>query len=310
VEDGIVEIDPFEPSSVQAASIDLRLDDFIIAMDGRSIDISAEQSFALHGGQTVNVRTKEYIRFPDNYIGRVGAMTRLAKYGIILSHGFQVDPGFAGPLQFCLFNAGGSNYVLRSGDPIISMEIIPLATRPLIVKSTRERTVQSGEHDRPEVRSHFGGAPVSTCGQLVHEFVERFVETEIVHDMVSAKIPRLEIEVVGETREAVIDSVVFTALGTLKSISENADTVGDLKTKYETFFAELAERFHLDASAARNVVRALNFELQAPDNFVVLNDGTGTILRLPKSPAKITMKSLAEQLRLPAHELFWRVAPR
>ena len=86
-------IDPFTEDNVRRASIDLTLDDFLITADGQRVDISDDQCFQLRSGQTVNAKTREWVEFPLDYIGRVGPMTQVAKYGIILSHGLQVDPG-------------------------------------------------------------------------------------------------------------------------------------------------------------------------------------------------------------------------
>jgi addiction module HigA family antidote len=127
---GIIGVDPFEPKNVQRASLDLTLHDFIVTADGNEIDINRGRYFDLKRGQAVNVRTREWIEFPLDYVGRPGAMMHLAKFGIMLSHGFQVAPGFKGCLQACMFNACGKTFVLRSGDPIISLEIMPLASTP------------------------------------------------------------------------------------------------------------------------------------------------------------------------------------
>ena len=88
------------------------------------------QSFMLAAGQTVIVTTKEWVKFPQDHIGRVGAMASLSRCGIMTSHGLQIDPGFQGDLQFCLFNAGGRDFELRGGMPIISIEIVPLSEPP------------------------------------------------------------------------------------------------------------------------------------------------------------------------------------
>ena len=62
---------------MQLASIDLTLDDFIDTTAGEHIDVTDGQSFILAAGQTVIVTTKEWVEFPQDYIGRVGAMASL-----------------------------------------------------------------------------------------------------------------------------------------------------------------------------------------------------------------------------------------
>lgn len=129
VRDGIIGIDPFDEANVHLASLDLTLDNFVVTADGDRVDIDGER-FLLKGGRTVNVTTREWIELPQDYMGRVGPMTGLAKLGIVTAHGFQIHPGHKGNLQFCLFNAGARDFELRSGDPVISIEIMPLSATP------------------------------------------------------------------------------------------------------------------------------------------------------------------------------------
>lgn len=126
VRDGIISVDPFEETNVRPASLELTLDDFVLTAQGKKIDISDGESFLLKRGLTASVSTKEWLEFPKNYLGRVGTTTALARLGIVTSHGFQVDPGFKGNLQFWIFNAGGEDFALRGGEPIISVEIMTL----------------------------------------------------------------------------------------------------------------------------------------------------------------------------------------
>jgi dCTP deaminase len=130
VRDGIIGVDPFDESHVQRASLNLTLDDVAVTASGERLDIGAGQSFVLPGGQMVGVSTREWIAFPENYLGRVGAITALARIGVMTTHGFQVDPGFRGNLQFCLFNAGTQNFRMRGGDPIVGLEIVSLGVLP------------------------------------------------------------------------------------------------------------------------------------------------------------------------------------
>lgn len=130
--DGVIGIEPFDEANVQMASIDFTLDDFVVAADGEKIDISDGQSFVLHCGQSIGVSTKEWLELPFDYVGRVGGRAALARGGIVTSHASQIDPGFKGNLQFCVFNAGLHDFALRSGEAIINVEIMPLSAMPLV----------------------------------------------------------------------------------------------------------------------------------------------------------------------------------
>lgn len=130
VQTGIIGLDPFEPRNVQRASLDLTLGNFITTPAGRAIEIGPGACLGLNGGQAISVRTRECIEFPLDYVGRIGASTQLVEAGIIMSHVLQVAPGFKGHLQACLFNANGTTFTLQSGNPIMSLEIMRLASTP------------------------------------------------------------------------------------------------------------------------------------------------------------------------------------
>lgn len=132
VKNGIIGMDPFDEANVQLTSVDLTLGDFLITTEGKKINIGDGQRFTLKRHRTVNVSTKERIELPQDYVGHVGAITSLAKNGIFTSVGFQIAPGFSGHLQFCIFNSGRENIELRSGMPIISIEIMSLSVIPVM----------------------------------------------------------------------------------------------------------------------------------------------------------------------------------
>ena len=303
VREGLICVDPFTQENVQRASIDLTLDDFIITPDGREIDISEGQSFTLKSGQTVNVRTREWIEFPLDYVGRVGAMTKLAKFGIIMSHGFQVDPGFKGHLQFCLFNAGGKSFVLISGAPIISLEIMPLSTTPSTGADGPASV--SGPDDRADVVSHFRGqSSSSACDRLIRDVLGGYVKTGGTSGLISARIAELELDIVASSKEAALAGAIASALDTLKVLRANQQTRTDLTDTYDAFFSSVAERLCLSGDQVRSAIVALGLPFQDSDNTIVrLRSGEAVLLQLPSKSAKITLKTLARQLRMNSHDL-------
>jgi deoxycytidine triphosphate deaminase len=78
----------------------------------------------------VKVYTRERIELPPNYLGRAGASERLAVSGVVAMHALQIDPGFRGRLHFCLFNASEREFPMRPGDPVLCIELVPLAIAP------------------------------------------------------------------------------------------------------------------------------------------------------------------------------------
>ena len=130
VQDGVIGIEPFAAHKVQAASIDLSLNDTLITAGGERISISRGKGFVLKPDCSINATTKERVEFPRDYLGRVGAAARLASFGIVTANAFHIEPGFKGCVSFCLFNAGANPFRLRALDPVLTLEIVRLAAMP------------------------------------------------------------------------------------------------------------------------------------------------------------------------------------
>lgn len=148
VRDGILTIAPFDPERIQAASLDLTIGEIIVPGGQQLRSISSDRPYDLGPGEVVNLRTRETLRFPHDHLARVGAMASVSRFGIFMAHGLQVDPGYEGELEFCLFNAGVRTYPLVGGAPIISLEIVRLG-------ATHSRATTVAPHDRSEVERHF-----------------------------------------------------------------------------------------------------------------------------------------------------------
>lgn len=114
VKDGVICIAPFDTPHVRTAAIDLTL----------------SKELTLAPGATVTARTKERVELPLDYLGRIGIAARLAGDGILASHAFQLEPGFKGEIDICLFNAGKRSLRLRAGQPLVSLEIFHLGATP------------------------------------------------------------------------------------------------------------------------------------------------------------------------------------
>jgi dCTP deaminase len=297
VRDGIIGIDPFTKDNVQRASVDLIIDDFLITADGQRVDISEDQSFELRSGQTVNAKTREWVEFPLDYIGRVGPMTQVAKYGIIMSHGFQVDPGFKGYLQFCLFNAGGSVFLLRSGEPIISLEVIPLMSLPH-VDPAESKPFDTGDQ-RDDVASHFQrSADSETCNRLIRDFIRKQARTSLNAGLFSARIPQLDIEMREQSEQAAIASVVAAALDGLRALRNNPNLRTPQSERYDAFMNELEEQLLFSQEECHAALAMLGLSFQDADKAIVgLRSGKPVLLHLPKKAARITFQNFALQLQ-------------
>lgn len=293
VRDGIIEVDPFDEANVRPASIDLTLDDFIVTGDGDRIDITGGHAFVLRSCHAVNVGTKEWLALPRDYIGHVGAVAGLARLGIMISHGFQIEPGFQGNLQFCIFNAGSGDVALRGGMPIVSVEIMPLSATPTAeANDTRQL---KGVRDRDTVVTLFRA---ETCERLIRDEVRRFAKVEMKGGEAEARIPELNVELSGASEQAALDAVVRGALRGLKTLREHPAAARDDRERYETFFGAIADRLHLDGDQARRAVSCLGLAVAADDAAIVtLRNGSEVMLQLPSGGTRISLRHLARQLR-------------
>lgn len=293
VKDGIIGVDPFDEANVQMASIDLTLDDFVITGEGDKVDISDGQSFVLKGGRAVNVSTKEWVEFPQDYIGRVGAMASLAGLGIMTSHGFQIDPGFKGNLQFCMFNAGLKDFELRGGSSIISVEIMPLSATPAYDESAARHLVEARDRDR--IATIFRN---DVCDRLIRDAIRRRVQIEFGNDGAKARLSDLSIEILDASADAALDDTVQSALNGLQTLRAKPGAAREDREKYTSFFGDIAERLYLSGEQARRALNSLGLPIGTEDTLVAtLRDGADAVVPLPTKSARVSLRHLARQLR-------------
>lgn len=121
IDAGRVRLDPYDPTMIQPASIDVRLDHYFRLFDNhkyphidpaqdqpeltRLIEVDPQQSFILHPGEFVLASTFELVTLPDDVAARLEGKSSLGRLGL-LTHstaGF-VDPGFSGHVTLELSN--------------------------------------------------------------------------------------------------------------------------------------------------------------------------------------------------------------
>ena len=130
-------------------SVDLTIGDLVMRAGASAHRLSEGRSLRARSG-----RTREPADAGDARISRRLRRAGSARWrafrasGIFTALGLQVDPGFHGELEFCLFNAGTRSYPLALGAPIISLEIMRLARA-----HSRAKVVVP--HDRSDVAKHF-----------------------------------------------------------------------------------------------------------------------------------------------------------
>jgi dCTP deaminase len=121
IEDGLIQIDPFEPGSVQPSSIDLRVGNgFRVFVNHRYsqidprdpqpdltqlIEVGEGEPFMLHPGEFVLGATYERVKLGNDVVARLEGKSSLGRLGLLIhsTAGF-IDAGFEGHITLELSN--------------------------------------------------------------------------------------------------------------------------------------------------------------------------------------------------------------
>src|SRR3954447_6128244 len=132
VAEGRIEIDPYDPSLMQPASLDVRVDRlFRVFRNSRYpyIDVKREQEdltelvevgdgdpFILHPGEFVLGSTLERVCLPDDLVARLEGKSSLGRLGLLIhsTAGF-IDPGWDGHVTLELSNVANLPITIYRG---------------------------------------------------------------------------------------------------------------------------------------------------------------------------------------------------
>jgi dCTP deaminase len=170
VEEGRIRIDPWDPTLVQPASVDLRLgDSFRVfhnhlapAIDLRrppenlteEVTVPEGDTFVIHPGEFCLGRTLEWVELPDDIVARIEGKSSLGRLGLIVhaTAGF-CDPGWKGTLTLELNNLTRVPIILHPGLEIAQLSFMMLdrpARRP---------------YGSPDLGSHYQGQRAATASR-------------------------------------------------------------------------------------------------------------------------------------------------
>jgi dCTP deaminase len=135
IEDGRIEIDPFDPEMVQPSSVDVRVDrSFRVFHNNRYpfidvrepmedltelVVVEEDRPFILHPGEFVLGQTLERVTLPNDLVARLEGKSSLGRLGLLIhsTAGF-VDSGFSGNLTLELSNVANLPITIFHGMPI------------------------------------------------------------------------------------------------------------------------------------------------------------------------------------------------
>ena len=121
IDQGRIEIDPYDESLLQPSSVDVRIDRFFRVFHNARypfidvkepqedltelVEIEDDSPFILHPGEFVLASSLERIRLPDDLVGRLEGKSSLGRLGLLIhsTAGF-IDPGFSGHVTLELSN--------------------------------------------------------------------------------------------------------------------------------------------------------------------------------------------------------------
>lgn len=145
IDEGRIEIDPFEASFIQPSSVDLRCDNAFRVfenhkyphIDPREVqdDLTSEvivpngEPFILHPGEFVLGATLERVRLGNGIVARLEGKSSLGRLGLLIhsTAGF-VDPGFDGYLTLELSNVANLPIAIYPGMRIGQISFYQMTT--------------------------------------------------------------------------------------------------------------------------------------------------------------------------------------
>ncbi len=142
---GRIAIDPFDPSCLQPASVDIRLDhrfrvfrssrhayiDLARGVDDITelVETKGGEPFILHPGEFVLGSSRERVRLPDDLVSRVEGKSSLGRLGLLIhsTAGF-IDPAWDGHITLELSNVNTIPITLYAGMRIGQLSFFPLSS--------------------------------------------------------------------------------------------------------------------------------------------------------------------------------------
>lgn len=176
IDSGAIAVDPFDPSRLQPASIDLTLSpdvrwpnsgytrlDVANLPEGHTVadpfrEIAETQGILLMPGAVLLACTAETVRLGRMHVGRVEGKSSLARLwlSVHVTGGF-IDPGFEGQVTLEVVNHAPWALMLHPGMPICQIAFDRLDTMP---RKTYERTGRyQGQAGPTESRFTIGARP-------------------------------------------------------------------------------------------------------------------------------------------------------
>jgi dCTP deaminase len=128
VTSGKLKIEPYDQNRQQPCSYDARAGkEALVSQNDNLVDLSKMNSVTLQAGDFALIITHESFTLPLDMAANIGMKSGLARRGLILLAGMQIDPGFEGHLRLGLYNGSGRAITIDYLDPICMIEFHQLS---------------------------------------------------------------------------------------------------------------------------------------------------------------------------------------
>lgn len=141
---GLMSLDPFDSSSLQPASYDLRVGAQAFVSGTEEIaDVASKGLVIIEPGEFAVVSTRERVRCGPEIAGQLGLSSNFARRGLTLLSGPQIDPGFDGVLIVRMTNLSPNRVTLTYESPFLTAQFFRLG-RPVENPYVGRRQGQEG----------------------------------------------------------------------------------------------------------------------------------------------------------------------
>jgi dCTP deaminase len=175
IEQGRIQVEPFDPGLIQPSSLDLRVDRHFRVFAGHrypfidprepqadlttEVEADEDHPFVLHPGEFVLGSTLERLCLGNDVVARLEGKSSLGRLGLLIhsTAGF-VDPGFEGHLTLELSNVARLPIAIFPGMPIGQLSFYELST------------AAEFPYGSPQVHSKYQGQSGPTPSRLHEDF--------------------------------------------------------------------------------------------------------------------------------------------
>jgi dCTP deaminase len=121
-------IEPYDEARVTHAAYEMAVggEAFVTSNASDKTQLSPGAKVVIPPGQFGLLTTQETLRIPPDVIALISIRASIKFQGLVNVSGFHVDPGYAGPLKFAVYNAGSQPIVLDQGQRVFMIWLTSL----------------------------------------------------------------------------------------------------------------------------------------------------------------------------------------